>query len=95
MNPMTIGEYMGIISSALEKNPDLVNQPLYSYNGILFGWEDEEDAAERLGVSLERLRVLVNNDDIQGVRSNDHLIVPKNSELPAAPKTLYEDLGIL
>ena len=80
--PMTIGDYLIYLTDAISKEPDLSAVSLYSHNGILFGWEDEEDTAKRFGVSVEQIRVWVNDGYLEGVRSNDHLIIPVTSTKP-------------
>lgn len=82
MNKMTIGEYLGFLSDKLTLNPDLSNEPLYSENGILFGWEDSEDAARRMDVPHGQMLVWINEDRIEGVRSNDHVIIPPGTSKP-------------
>lgn len=79
---MTIGEYLLELTNAVSNNPDISNQPLYSKEGILFGYEDEEDTARRFGTSVYMIRVLVNEGKLEGVKSNDHLIIPKSSTKP-------------
>ncbi len=79
---MRIGEYLSFLIEEMTKNPDISKQPLYSENGILYGWEDEEDAAKRLDTTVYMIRVWVNEGLIPGIRSNDNLIVPKNVQKP-------------
>ncbi len=81
-SPMTIGEYLSLLIDETTKNPEITSQPLYSKNGILFGYEDEEDTSKRMGVPVEQIRTWVNIDILPGVRSNDHLIIPKRTEKP-------------
>lgn len=82
VTPMTVGDYLGYLSDKLCFNPDLSNQPLYSENGILFGWEDIEEAAKRMDVPEEQLLTWINDDLIEGVRSNDHVIIPPGTIKP-------------
>ena len=82
MAKMTIGEYLSFLSNKLTSNPDLVNEPLYSEEGILYGWEDSEDAARRMDVSHLKMLTWINNDVIEGVRSNDHVIIPPETCKP-------------
>lgn len=82
---MTIGGYLGYLSSVLEKEPSLANQELYTSNGILYGWEDSYDLAKRLEVPEVQVREWVNDELIEGVRSNDHLIVPPGTKRPEDP----------
>ena len=92
---MTIGEYLMILTDAISKDPSIAKNPLYSSNGILYGWEDEEDAANRLETTIYMIRVWINEGLIPGIKSNDHLIVPKNIQRPEAvslPKLLPEDI---
>ena len=81
-NPMTVGEYLSYIMDRLNSNPEISSQPLYSENGILFGWEDHEDTARRFDVSEYVVRVMVNQGYLEGIKSNDHLIIPKNAQMP-------------
>lgn len=94
MIPMTIGEYLGYLSQRLERDPNLANERLYSPEGILFGWEDHLDAAKRLGVSEKLIRVWVNEDLVEGVRSNDHIILPPGTTIPEAVdyEKIFENL---
>ena len=78
----TIGEYLLELTDAVSKNPDISSQPLYSKEGILFGYEDEEDTARRFGTSVYMVRVWVNEGKLEGVKSNDHLTIPKSSTKP-------------
>ncbi|MBR5129525.1 MAG: hypothetical protein IKU67_05685 [Firmicutes bacterium] len=82
MNKITIGEYILLLTDAVSKNPDIASQSLYSPEGILFGWEDHNDTARRFGVSEFDIRTFINQDKLEGVRSNDHIIVPKTSSKP-------------
>ena len=82
MKKTTIGEYLGYLSDKLSMNPDLSNEPLYSDNGILFGWEDSFDASRRMEVPERQVAVWVNQGKIEGVRSNDHIIIPPNTTKP-------------
>jgi len=77
-----INEYLTFLLDSLTKDPDIGEQPLYSPEGILFGFEDHEDTARRFGVSEFEVRVMVNQGLIAGVKSNDHLIIPKTEEKP-------------
>ena len=81
MNKMTIGEYLGYLSSCLEQDPDLANQTLYSVNGILFGWEDVIDWAERKDITLAQAITAINQGYLEGVRSNGNIIVPKEAKI--------------
>lgn len=82
MNKMTIGEYFNFVMDQMTLHPEISSKPLYSPEGILFGWEDHTDTARRFGVSEFEVRVMVNQDLLEGVRSNDHLIIPSNSSKP-------------
>lgn len=82
MDRMTIGEYLGFLSEKLSLNPDLAKESLYSENGILYGWEDSEDAARRFNIPHGQVLVWINEDRIEGVRSNDHVIIPPNTVKP-------------
>lgn len=91
---MKLGEYLDILTSELQKNPDLVNAPLYSEEGILFGYEDHEETAKRFRVSEFEVRVMINQGLVEGVKSNDHIIVPKTAVKPepySLPKLLPEE----
>lgn len=82
MNKMTVGEYLLLLTNAVSKDPDVAGKALYSPEGILFGWEDHEDTARRFGMSEFDIRVLVNQERLEGIKSNDHLIIPKNASKP-------------
>lgn len=82
MHRITIGEYMGYLSEALNNDPSLSSCPLYSKEGIPFGFEDHEDTARRFGCSEFDIRVMVNADQIEGIKSNDHIIIPKLAKKP-------------
>lgn len=92
MESMTIGEYLGYLSSCLEEDPSLANLSLYSPNGILYGWEDSYDLAARLEVPEVQVREWVNDDLIEGVRSNDHLIVPPGTKKPEDPYITFDQV---
>lgn len=96
MSKLTVGEYWGYLMDQMTLHPEISNEPLYSPEGILFGFEDHEDTAKRFGVSEYEVRVMVNQDLLDGVKSNDHLIIFKNTEKPkgySLPNLLegYED----
>lgn len=91
---MTIGEYLVMLTEAVGKDPDLATRELYSKEGIPFGYEDHEDTARRFGVSEFEVRVMINQGLVEGVKSNDHIIVPSNTVKPepsSLPKLLPED----
>lgn len=91
---MTIGEYLVMLTDAVGKDPDLAAKDLYSEEGIPFGYEDHEDTARRFGVSEFMVRVLINQGLIEGVKSNDHIIVPVTAQLPdpvTLPRLLPEE----
>lgn len=61
---------------------NLENEPIYTENGILVGWMTEEEAAEKWKVQPFDIRTWVNTGELEGVRSNDNLIVPIISTCP-------------
>lgn len=85
MNKMTVGEYFSFLMDQMTLHPEISSEPLYSPEGILFGYEDHEDTARRFGVSEFEVRVMVNQNLLEGVKSNDHLIIPKNAKKPEEP----------
>lgn len=86
MPKMTVGEYLGYLSDRLTLNPDLSNEPLYSEEGILFGWEDSFDVARKLDTTEYQVRVWINEDILEGVKSNDHVILPPGCKKPEVEK---------
>ena len=82
MNKLTVGEYFGYLMDQMTLHPEITNQPLYSPEGILFGFEDHEDTARRFGMNEYELRVIVNQDMLEGIKSNDHLIIFKEAKKP-------------
>ena len=82
MSKLTIGEYFGYLMDQMTLHPEISSQPLYSPEGILFGFEDHEDTAKRFGVSEYEVRVMINQDLVEGIKSNEHIIVPKNASKP-------------
>ena len=91
---MTLGEYSKMLNEYLSRDPDRAFEDLYSSDGIPFGYEDHEVTARRFGVSEFEVRVMVNQDLIEGIRSNDHLIIPCTAKKPknyVLPKFLPEE----
>ena len=88
---MTVGQYLGYLTDQLQKDPDLASKPLYSENGILFGWEDIDIIAEELRIQKEVLYAWVNTEYIEGVRSNANVITPKDISLPRIKNKLEEE----
>lgn len=82
MNKLTIGEYFSYLMDQMTLHPEISSEPLYSPEGILFGFEDHNDTAKRFEVSEYEVRVMVNQDLLDGVKSNDHLIIPKMAKKP-------------
>ena len=79
---MTLGEYSKMLNEYLSRDPDRKYEELYSEDGIPFGYVDHEVLARKFGVSEFEIRVMVNQDLIEGIKSNDHLIVPANAKKP-------------
>lgn len=79
---MTLGEYSKMLNEYLSRDPDRQYEDLYSEDGIPFGYVDHEVLARHFGVSGFEVKVMVNEGLIEGIKSNDHLIVPKNAKKP-------------
>ena len=82
MNKLTIGEYFTYLMDQMTLHPEISSQPLYSPEGIPFGFEDHEETAKRFGVTECEVRVMINKDLVEGIKSNAHIIVPKNASKP-------------
>ena len=85
MNKLTIGEYFSFLIDQMTLHPELSSHPLYSPEGILFGWEDHNVTARRFGTSEFEVRVMVNQELLEGIKSNDHLIIPCMAPKPETP----------
>ena len=79
---MTLGEYSKMLNEYLSRDPDRRDEDLYSEDGIPFGYVDHEVLARKFGISEYEVRVMVNGGLIEGIKSNDHLIVPANAKKP-------------
>ncbi|MBQ0089526.1 MAG: helix-turn-helix domain-containing protein [Prevotellaceae bacterium] len=60
----------------------LEDEPLYSDNGILIGFMTVEDAAKRFNVDESTVLFWINNDLMEGIKSNGNVIVPVNAVDP-------------